>query len=120
LIFEEFVTDPKKTIKEVLKFLEVQAEPPQAVELVHNYLTKPRNLLAVSILKNKTIRRIAKDLLPESVAAVGVKKILGKKFIKPNMPQQDRIFLENLYRDDVRNLQETLGQKLPWDWAKNQ
>lgn len=119
IIFEEFVADPKKTIKEVLKFLEVQSEPPQAVELVHNYLTKPRNLLAASILKNKTVRRIARDLLPESVAEMGVRRILGKKISKPSMSQQDRIFLENLYRNDVIDLQKELGRKLPWKWVNN-
>jgi len=119
MIFEEFVIDPKKTINEVLKFLEVQEEPPQAVELVHNYLTKPRNLLTASILKNKTVRRIARDLLPTSIAVIGVRRILGKKITKPSISQQDRIFLENLYRNDVRKLQKTLGRKLPWKWVNN-
>lgn len=117
LFFEEFVNDPKKTIKEILKFLHVEAESPQAVELVHNYLTKPRNLLAASILKNKTVRQIAKDFLPEAVAVVGVRKILGKKITKPMIPQQDRIFLENLYRNDVIALQKTVGRQLPWKWV---
>ena len=114
LFFEEFVTNPQKTIKEVLKFLDVHAEPPQTVELVHNYLTKPRNLLATSILKNQTVRRIARGLLPESVAERGVRKIFGKKITKPRMQQQDRIFLENIYKEDVQKLQKLLKRKLPW------
>jgi len=116
LIFEEFIKDAKKTVKEVLKFLNVQSEPPETVELVHNYLTKPRNRLSQSILQNKTVRKIAKELLPESMATIGVKKILGKKITKPKMKLEDRIFLQNLYRDDVRDLEETLGRQLPWNW----
>jgi len=35
------------------------------------------------------------------------------------LERTDRIFLENLYRNDVIVLQKTLGRKLPWKWVNN-
>jgi len=117
LIFEEFIKNPKKTIKEVFEFLNLTSKPPEEVELVHNILTKPRNQIALSLLQNTMVRKIARNLLPTSVAVSGVKQVLGKKISKPAMLKKDRIFLQNLYRNDVRDLQKTLKRKLPWHWA---
>jgi len=116
LIFEEFIKDPKKTIKEVLDFLRVDADPPESMELVHNILTKPRGKLSTSILTNRTIRKSGRALLPESVAEFMVRKVLGKKITKQKMPKEDRVFLENLYSDDVLKLQKIVDKKLLWDW----
>jgi len=117
LIFEEFIKNPKKTIKEVFEFLNLTSDPPEEVELVHNILTKPRNQIALSLLQNSTVRKIARNLLPPSVAVSGVKRILGKKISKPPMLKKDRTFLQNLYRNDVRDLQKTLKRELPWNWT---
>jgi len=117
LIFEEFIKNPKKTMKEIFEFLNLKNEPPEEVELVHNILTKPRSKIALSLLQNTTVRKIARNLLPASVAVFGVKQVLGKKISKPPMLEKDRIFLQNLYRNDVKNLQKMLNIKLPWNWV---
>jgi len=116
LIFEEFIKDPKKTVKEVLEFLGVDAEPPETVELVHNILTKPRGRLATSILTNKRMRQTGRELLPEPVAEFLVRKVFGKKITKPKMSEDDKVFLENLYREDVLKLQKIIDKKLPWSF----
>jgi len=114
LIFEEFVKDPKKSIKEILEFLGVDSDPPESIDVAHNLLTKPRGKLAVALLQNKIIRQAGRKVLSQSAGDIVLKKILGKKIDKPKMPQQDRLFLEKLYRDDVKKLEKMLGKQLPW------
>ncbi len=113
LIFEEFIREPKKAIKEVLEFLEVESNPPESVELVHNILTKPRGKISTSILTNKTIRQSGRKILPESVAEFLVRKVFGKKIMKSKISKQDRGFLEKLYKNDVTELQKIIDKKLP-------
>jgi len=62
---------------------------------------------------------MGRELLPDSLAEIVVRKILSKKIIKPPIPKEERIFLENFYYDDVKKLQKTLGRKLPWKWVNN-
>jgi len=114
IIFEEFIKNPKNIIKEILDFLEVNADPPESVELVHNILTKPRSKLASKILQNEKIRQLGKKILSEDMAEIVVRKLLGKKITKTKMLKEDRLFLENLYKDDIKNLEKMLGRKLPW------
>jgi len=108
----------KNTANEVLEFLGVDEEPPESVELLHNLPTKPRGKLATTLLQSKKLRKLGKSILPQSSALIVVKQVLGKKITKPKMSKKDRDFLENLYSDDVKNLQKILKRKIPWKWIK--
>lgn len=119
LIFEEFIKNTKATVKEVLDFLGVNSEPPDFAQLPHNLLTKPFGRLSLAILGNKTMRQVGRRLLPQLTDDIIVKKILGKKIEKPDMPKHDRDFLEKFYKDDVKNLQKIIGRKVLWSLVKN-
>jgi len=119
IIFEEFVKNTTKIIMEILELLEVDSQPPKSVELIHNYLTIPRGKIARSILNNKMIRKIGRELLSETTNEIMVKKILGTKIVKSKMTNQDRKFLEKLYLDDVKKLEKILGRKSLWPLAEN-
>jgi len=82
LIFEEFIKNTKKTVKEVLKFLEVNEEPPESIELVHNTLTVPKGKLSTLLLQNKTLRKIGEKILPNNLGEHVAKTVLGKKNFK--------------------------------------
>lgn len=114
LLFEEFIKDPKKTIKDVLMFLGVKSEPPDYNKISHNYLTVPRNKLFENLLNNKLVRNIGKKILSQDKADFIVKEILGKKYAKQEMSLEDRKNLIDFYREDVKKLQVLLGNKLPW------
>ena len=114
LLFEEFIKDPKKAIRDVLKFLRVKAEPPDYNVVPHNYLTVPRNKLSENLLNNELVRKIGKKILSQDKADYIVKGILGKKSVKPEMNLNDREFLSNFYREDVKKLEVLLGKKPPW------
>ena len=114
LKFEEFIKNTKKTVMDVLKFLEIDAEPPESVELVHNTLTVPKGKLSTILLQNRKIKKIGKKILPNNLVEYLAKTVLGKKIAKPKMQQKDRIFLGNLYFEDVEKLQELLKRDFEW------
>jgi len=44
-----------------------------------------------------------------------LQKVVEKESAKPKMSIEDRIFLEEQYRNDVKELQVVLGRELPWN-----
>jgi len=114
IIFEEFIKDPRKIVKEVLEFLEVESEVPIEIDLPHNVLAEPRGRIARMILQSKTIKKMGRAIFSDRNQQVLVRKVLGKKTIKNKIPQKDRTFLENLFREDVQKLQKLLKKKMPW------
>jgi len=117
LIFEEFIKDPRKTVNEVLDFLGVNSEPAKVINLPHNILSKPRGKVAKSLLESKTVKKIGRKFLSDRTQEIIVRKILGEKTTKAKMSNNDKIFLENLFRKDVQKLQKLLNIKLPGGWV---
>ncbi len=113
IIFEEFIKDPKKSVRELLKFLDIKSEPPEDVQTVHNEYTEPRGKIITSLLQNPTVRRIGQQI-PESIYEPFVKKVIGKKSTKPKISLEDRVVLEDLYKKDIEKLKIILGRELPW------
>jgi len=120
IIFEEFIKNPRKIIREILEFLDVDEEPPESLNLLHNVPTKPRGKLAAVLLGNKKLKKLGKSVLSESAAMTVVKHVLGENITKPKMSQEDRTFLEDLYRNDANNLQKLLGKNLPWSFLQKE
>jgi len=116
LIFEEFIHEPEKIIKEVLKFLNVNYNQTLQIEKIHNPFGVPRGKLSERILSNITIKKIATKIFPHDVSKEIADRILIKEENKPQMKLEDRLFLQNLYRNDVKNLEALLGRSLPWDF----
>jgi len=114
VIFEEFVKDPQKIVQQVIDFLGIDAKAPKTIDLPHNLLTKPRNKLASYLLQNQTLRQFGRRTVGQSIGDIIVKKILGKKILKPKMDEKDRAYLQNLYEENVKNLEKLLGRDLPW------
>ena len=111
-IFEEFVKDPIKTLKEILDFLKVK-NPVINFELeVHNPTIVYRNRLAKFIVRNKIIRKVGKRLPRNGIRQIKWK--LTKPTTKPSMAPEDRKFLQEFYREDIPKLENLLGRKMPW------
>ena len=112
IIFEDFVKDSRKTVKNVLKFLEIKSELPENVGKIFNPYLEPRNQLAIALLGNSFIGKIS-NIIPANTRKQ-IKKFLVKNQPKPEMKQQDIEFLINYFQDDVRKLQLLLNRKFPW------
>jgi len=120
LIFEEFIKDPKKDSNKILKFLKVKSFVPDSVKEVYNPFNVPRTSFIQSIMKNKLIINLARKILPQKIRAFIQYTILTKEIPKPKMLDDDRIFLQKIYREEVAKLEKLLEKKLPWKNFKEQ
>jgi len=118
IIFEEFIKEPKRIVKEALEFLRIDSDPPDEIELTHNILTRPRNRIIATLMQTGIIRNTARKFIPNTISEIAVRRIFGKKITKPEMPQKEREFLEELYRNDVLELQKLISREIPWKWLK--
>jgi len=117
IIFEEFIKEPRKKIKEILEFIDVDSQVPIETDLPHNVLSEPRGRFARTILQSEKIKKMGRAILSDRKQEILVRKVLGKKTIKTKMLQKDRTFLENLFREDAQKLQKLLKTKFPWNWV---
>ncbi len=116
-IFEEFVKDPLKILKEILDFLNVKNPVINFKLEIFNPSAVPRNKVAQTIVRNKLIRKMGKHL-PRKII-FNLKEHLTKPTVKPSMSLEDRKFLQEFYREDIKKLENLLGCNMPWK-CKNQ
>jgi len=114
IFFEEFIKDPKKIVKELLKFLGVDGEPPESIQTVHNEFTIPRGKIITSLMQTKIARRIGEQM-PNWLYEPFVKNVISKKGNKPKILSEDSLFLKDLYRNDIEKLKKISGRELPWN-----
>jgi Sulfotransferase family len=128
VIFEEFILNTKGMLRSILEFLGIDdAELPDNIGEAFNTYSAPRfrhfprilNLMAR--LRNRTRDgkenrtdfgklRSGSDLSERSI----LRKLLSKRSTKPKVPEEARLFLEDIYHDDVSRLQDILGHPFPW------
>ncbi len=113
LIFEDWVKNPKKTVEEVLRFLNVNPSF-DFEEKAHNPFRGELATLANYLLESKSISKVAQRVFSKSTRKSLREKALKRTIPKPMMDQKDKDFLINFYQDDVKKLQELLGRELPW------
>lgn len=124
LIFEEFIQDTSAAVREVLQFLGVNGEPQVSTAEAHNALALPRSSLARVILGSNLARHAAHSLIPAPLRRMARTRFLLRKSAVAPMGEEERHFLEQLYREDVKRLREILGRSLPWvvaseEWGGN-
>jgi len=122
IIFEEFVKDPKKTVEDILRFLGLNQSLANFKDDVYNqYVGRavPRGKLSQLILDKSAKSKIIKKIIPYSTRRFLENKTLTKKEPKPKIDQADRELLIDFYKDDVKKLENLLGQKMPWRNFKN-
>jgi len=115
LIFEEFIKNPKKIVKEVLDFLGLEGDPTDAIETTHNVYGVPRGKMGKFLLGSLTVKKLSLKLVPQSLRWKMRDKIALKKEEKPKLQDEDRLILESFFQDNVLKLKEMLGRDLPWN-----
>ena len=98
LIFEEWIKKPRETVQELLYFLDVHYILPDDFDLT------PHNTFYKITLENNT-SKILKLIL---------RRKPKKSELKPKMDPKDREKLQNLFKVDVKNLEQFLNLNLPW------
>jgi len=114
IIFEEWIKNPKKTMEEILKFLRLEDINIDSNFIPSNqYIGMPSEYTR-KLISNKSINLVSKRILTRSTRKFLREKFLLKKQPKPEMELEDRKLLVEYYKNDVEQLQNLLGTKLPW------
>jgi len=116
LIFENFIKEIKKTIEDILLFL--------GIDHSLKDFNERQAYMEYSVSRGPITQKIRTSTLAEFLAVKFMTRstrrfvrdnfILKKNQQKPKMDDEDRNMLVNFYWDDVKNLEEILGLKLPW------
>lgn len=112
LFLEETSADPRLAIKHVQDFLGLQAIDLDTSKRDKEYAA-PRGPLGRYLLQNPGPRALGNFLLPAGMRRVLKTTVLGVR-AKPDMPEELRLRLQDLYAADSRRLEELLGRDLPW------
>lgn len=114
IIFEEYISDTKKMIREILDFLEIDDDVPKNIEKIYNPYRQPLGKVGTSLIKNEKVKNFAKSLLPGSSAKTLLKFVSGKSDKKPVLGNNERNEMEKLFTDDVKKLEGLLNRTFPW------
>lgn len=107
--YEDYQRDPVSVFKEMFRFLGV--DPDFGPDSSERYMEArvPRSYVVNKALKPVWSR--VKTAVPEAVAAT-MKRAVFRDRKSMRMSAEDRRFLCNLYREDVRNLEQLTGRDL--------
>ena len=113
LFFEEFVKNTTAGVKETLKFLDIDCEPPKHIDYENKFFL-PNNVILKMIFTRKTTYKLL-GLVPNTPLTKPIRKrILANSVKKPDLPEDAKRFLENIYKDDIVKLESLLERPLPW------
>ena len=112
LVYEEFFNDPQQSLKEVLEFLVPTEIKPFDSEKFNEYFT-PNNFIW-KIITNPIIKKLGYSLLSEEKRISWYKRLRSKNKTKPKLNEDDKKFLTDFYKDDVKSLEKFLNKELPW------
>lgn len=121
-LYEDLKEDPRKLIRSMLTFLEVDPSCVSNIDVQqrHNSHVVPRNVLANSVLKSRVLKVLGRRLMPPQVKRVASQRLLIKDAPIPKMEEDAKEFLMNLYLSDIQHLQRLIDRDLgPWLGAKD-
>jgi hypothetical protein len=114
LVFEEFIKEPKKTVEDVLRFCGIEYAIPNFKAEKHNKFLMPRHKIIRTVLNDHKLGNIIYSFTSTSTRLYLGKKFFTKKVSKPTMSEEDKIYLQKMYRQDVKNTCYLLNRTLPW------
>jgi len=114
IIFEEWISNTKETVEEILRFLGLNNSVTNFKNTAYNQFVGLPGPVAQRIVTNSLVAKIAKITLPRSSRKFLRDKFLLKKQPKPKIREEDIEVLVKFYYNDVKKLQTILGRKLPW------
>jgi len=118
LFFDELQSEPKKLMKALYEFLEVDANISLDFTVKHASGYVPKNKYLNKILKSDFIRFKLKQLIPQKLIGLVLKLKNCYSTKPPSLPNELRSALISIYKDDILNLQEYLQKDLS-RWIKS-
>jgi len=111
IVFEEFIKNPDEIFKGVLDFLDIESDLPSTLHDKYGEYTKGSGKFGESVLKNESIIRTSR-IIPRSIRWKLKRIFLLEN--KPEISKEDRMVLEDVYRQNIIELQNILKRKFPW------
>lgn len=121
-LFEDLKTDPIALLQDIFKFLEVDDTfiPDTSIHYAVSGIPKSRTLHKLLSTSN-SFRSIMKPFIRPIVSKDFQKQIeywfMTRNLSKPQLSQETRSYLIDIYREDILNLQELIQRDLS-DWLK--
>lgn len=113
IFFEDFVKQPRVTLREAFDFLEVDSEFAQRIPLeVHNRYAEPTQLGRL-LLGSGIARVAARVLVPRGVRSAARNRML-KASAKPPLDPDVGSLLAQEYAGQAECLERRLGRPVPW------
>lgn len=112
LIFEEFKQDATRAMSDVFGFLGVDRNHMLDTSTAHNAAAVPRSRLLNRLFYHPTMIRIAKAGFPQSLQRMAKQVRQQNQKKPPQFPADLRASLLDLYRDDIRRLEQLLDRDL--------
>tara|TARA_B110001454_G_scaffold147202_1_gene136672 strand:+ start:118 stop:987 length:870 start_codon:yes stop_codon:yes gene_type:complete len=113
IIFEDYIKNTIQNINSIFNFLGINDKINLNEQSKGSYRV-PKNFLAKSLLNNKNFRKVSTILIPTVMRQKLGDKYFLKQVKKPEMLENERNYLTELYNDEVNELEKFLGKKLPW------
>jgi hypothetical protein len=113
IIFEDYIKNTVSNINSILNFLGIN-EKVDWVEQSKGSYRIPKNKISKNLLNNKNFRKVSTILIPTVMRQKLGDKYFLKQVKKPEMLENERNYLRELYNDEVNELEKFLGKKLPW------
>ncbi|MCX7551330.1 sulfotransferase family protein [Xanthomarina sp. F2636L] len=118
IIYEDFIKSTEQYLREIFDFLKIDNSLVNKIDFqkVHNPYVTHRGNISKGFLKYKSKLKVLKHLFPEFLKDYLNKEILYKEAEKPKLKPEDQLFLNNYYKEDIKNLQSLLGIDLS-NWS---
>ena len=113
IIFEDYIKNTNQHIASIFNFLGINDKIDLNEQSKGSYRV-PKNFFAKSLLNNKNFRKVSTILIPTIMRQKLGDKYFLKQVKKPEMLENERNYLRELYNDEVNELEKFLGKKLPW------
>ncbi|WP_040252895.1 sulfotransferase family protein [Psychroserpens mesophilus] len=112
IIYEEFFNDLEQGLLDVFKFLEIDSCQNINIDEIHNKYSAPKNGLSKYVLQYKTKLGFIRNIAPHKLKAFFNKNVFYKEGERPEIRDDAKLYLNNVFKDDIKKLEVLLNKKL--------
>lgn len=116
---EDLKSDPQGLLKDIFEFLGADSDfIPDNLKVIYNVSGVPKNKLLHKFLHDKLIiKSLIKPFIPFLLREKIVKNLKNKNLIKIAMKDEDKNYLREFYREDIKKLENLIDRDLS-HWLK--
>jgi hypothetical protein len=112
-LYEDYLSDPVELLRDIFRFLKVDDTFVPDMSVRHNESKIPRNrALQVFLTQPRVSKNLVKRFVPVRWTRRIGDRLRRQNLTKPPFPLETRRHLIDVYREDIRELQDMLGRDL--------